>query len=409
MTPGMLALAILLAQAPQQARALVPAGTQVRVRFPESVEGGREKVGAVVRLQTTSPLDAGGCAVVPAFAPIAATVVVSRPARLFGRRGRLELRFDSLSPAPGIWVPLGAVLDSLEWAARGTLNAKGQLQQKPRSIKGIVGTAGAAGLAGAATGVGIVPVFVLTGFQLVLRGGQAHILAGQRGALRLTVPLDVPASPRCERATDPWASAATPAIPALPPRATDRRGSALADPINLLFLGAPAELDTAFSRAGWMVAQRSTFGALARETGDILLQRRDSAGPMSHEFYLGRVEDLRFERASPSARARHHVRLWRADSSDTLWAAAATEDVGILVSARRHTVTHRVAPDIDRERDLLVGDLLAGGCVVLEGYGTLPGAKRSGVSGANQPFVTDARVAVLRAVGCGGPAPRTPS
>ena len=39
------------------------------------------------------------------------------------------------------------------------------------------------------------------------------------------------------------------------------------------------------------------------------------------------VEDLRFERASLSARARHHVRLWRADASDTLWAAAATEDL----------------------------------------------------------------------------------
>ncbi len=409
MIPGMLALAFLLAQAPQQSGASVPAGTQVHVRFPESIEGGRDKVGTAVRLQTTAALEAGGCAMVPAFAPIAATVAVSRSARLFDRSGRLELRFDSLSPSPGIWVPLGAVLDSLEWAARGTLNAQGELQQKGRSIKGIVGTAGAAELAGAATGVGIVPVFVLTGFNLVLRGGQAHILAGQRGSLRLVVPLAVPAPPRCERATDPWSSAATPAVPALPTRATNRRGSTLADPINLLFRGRPADLDTAFSRAGWMAAQRSTFGALTRETEDIVLQRRDSAGPMSHEYYLGRVEDLRFERASLSARSRHHVRLWRADSSDTLWAAAATEDVGILVSARRRAVTHRVAPDIDRERDLLVGDLLAGGCVILEGYGTLPGAQKSGVGVAHQPFVTDARVAVLRAVACGGPAARAPS
>ena len=160
-----------------------------------------------------------------------------------------------------------------------------------------------------------------------------------------------------------------------------------------------------------MAAQRSTFGALARETEDIVLQRRDSAGPMSHEYYLGRVEDLRFERASPSARARHHVRLWRADSSDTLWAAAATEDVGILVSARSRTVTHRIAPDIDRERDLLLGDLLAGGCVALVGYATLPGAQRSGIGVARQPFVTDARVAVVRTVPCAGagPVPGPPS
>jgi len=403
MAPGWLALAILLAQVPMPPHAPVPAGTQVRVRFPQSIEGGREKPGTAVRLQTTMPLEVGGCAVVPAFVPVAATVVVSRAAGAFGRRGKLELRFDSLDLGARGWVPLHAVLDSLEWAARGTLSADGEIEQRRRSLRGIVGTAGAAELAGAATGVGIVPVFVLTGFNLALSGGKAHVLAGQRGALRLTAPLDVPAPERCEPATDPWASAVTADLPPLPPRATDKYGRAAADPINLLFRGDAAAVGGAFARAGWTLAQRSTFGSLARETGDILLQRQDSASPMSHEFYQGRVEDLRFERASPSARARHHVRLWRADSTGTVWAAAATEDVGMLVSARRRTVTHRIAPDIDRERELLVGDLLAGGCVLVEGYGTLPGAQLSGVGVAHQPFVTDGKVAVLSVSACAPP------
>ena len=379
---------------------MLPAGTAIPIRFPESIEGGRELVGTTVRLQTTSPLEAGGCTVVPAFSSIAATVVVSRPARSFGRRGRLELRFDSLATAGHGWARLGAVLDSLEWAARGTLTTEGELIEKPRSLRGVVGTAGAAGLAGAATGVGLVPVFVLTGVNLVLRGGQAHILAGQRGRLRLTAPLELPAAPRCEPAVNPWESAAVPVVPALPPHATDRSGAKPADPVNLLFRGTPAELNAAFAQAGWTAARRSTIGALAVETEAIVLQRSDTAAPMSHEYYLGRVEDLRYERASLSARARHHVRLWRADSSDTLWAAAATEDVGLLVSARRGAVTHRIAADIDRERDLLVGDLLAGGCVALEGYATLPGARSAGTSVAGQPFVTDARVAVLRVLPC---------
>ena len=408
MTPLVLAVTLVLAQAPEQARRVLPAGTAIPVRFPQSIVGGREKVGAAVLVQLTSPLAAGGCTVVRAFAPIAATVVVSRPARSFGRRGRLELRFDSLSPSRGAWVPVAAVLDSLEWAKRGMLSPLGELMEKPRSIRGVVGTAGAVGIAGAATGVGVVPVFILTGLNLVLRGGQAHILAGQRGRLRLTAPLDVPAPERCEPAVDPWISAAAPVVPALPPSATDRRGVTPADPVNLLFRGTPAAIDTAFARAGWSAAQRSTFGALARETEAIVLAKSDTAAPMSHEYYLGRVEDLRYERASLSARARHHVRLWKADGSDTLWAAAATEDIGVLVSARRRTVTHRIAADIDRERDLLVGDLLAGGCATLDGYATLPGARRSGISVAHQTFVTDARVAVVRIVPCGGPAATGP-
>jgi hypothetical protein len=403
MTPALLALGLLVAQGPQPVRPSLPAGTAIPIRFPHSIEGGREKVGAVVLLQTTAPLEASGCAVVPAFAPVAATVVVSRPARSFGRRGRLELRFDSLAATGRAWVPVAAVLDSLEWAARGTLSPQGELVEKRRSLRGVVGTAGAAGLAGAATGIGVVPVFVLTGVNLALRGGRAHILAGQRGRLRLTAPLEVPAPERCEPAVSPWVSTVVTAVPGLPPEATDKRGATAADPINLLFRGTSVELDSAFGRAGWTAAQRSTIGALAVETGAIVLQRSDTAAPMSHEYYLGRVEDLRFERASLSARARHHVRLWRADGSDTLWAAAATEDVGLLVSARRGAITHRIAADIDRERDLLVGDLLAGGCVVLEGYATLPGAKHAGTSVARQPFVTDARVAVLRAGGCAAP------
>ena len=398
-TPFVLA-AILAAQVPQPHRAVLPAGAAIPIRFPESVEGGREKVGATIPIQTTEPLEAGGCAVLPAFTPVAATVVVSRAAAMFGRRGRLELRFDSLATGPGRWAPLAAVLDSLEWAKRGTLSSEGELMEKSRSVRGVVGTAGVEGLAGAATRVGLLPVFVLTGFQLALRGGQAHILAGQRGRLRLTAALDLPAGPTCEPAVSPWASGATPAVPPLPPRATNKRGTAAADPINLVFVGGAAAIDTAFRRAGWSVAQRSTFGALARETEAIVLQRSDTAAPMSHEYYLGRVEDLRFERASPTARVRHHVRLWRADGSDTLWAAAATEDVGVLVSARRRTITHRISPDIDRERDLLVGDLLAGGCVVLRGYVTLPGAAGTGNSVARQPYVTDARAAVLGVAPC---------
>ncbi len=47
-----------------------------------------------------------------------------------------------------------------------------------------------------------------------------------------------------------------------------------------------------------------------------------------------------------------------------------------------------------------MGELLAGGCAVLDGYLTLPGATRSGASVAGQPYVTDARAAAVRMVAC---------
>jgi hypothetical protein len=245
----------------------------------------------------------------------------------------------------------------------------------------------------------VFPFVAVTGLDLVLRGPRAQILAGQRGALRLTAPLVVPMPDRCEQG-ESGAGEAAPVAPSLSARATNKRGTVGADPINLILRGTREEVDSALSRAGWLPARRSTFGALAEEAEAVVLARRDSEAPMSHEYYGGRVEDLRFERASPSARARHHVRLWQADSTGGLWAAAATEDVGMLVSARQRTVTHRIAPEIDRERDLLVGELLAGGCAILEGYVTLPGAVRSGTGVAGQTFVSDARAAVVRVVAC---------
>jgi len=403
MLPGPLAFALAVAQAlqaqPQERSGVFAPGTRVPVRFARSLVGGRAARGTVFEVQAMAPLEAGGCILIPAFTPIAGTVLQSRPGRMFGRRGVLQLRFDSVLAAPDEWVPLAAALDSLEWMSRASWTAAGGVQQKPRSVRGMIGTAGLAGLAGAATGLGVVPLVAVTGLDLVLRGPGAQILAGQRGLLRLTAPLVVPMPDRCETIARAE-SDVPPSVPPLPARASDKRGTEGADPINLILEGTPDELDSALDRAGWLPARRSTFGALAAEAEAVVLAKRDSEAPMSHEYYLGRVEDLRFERASPTARARHHVRLWRADSAGTLWAAAATEDVGMLVSARRTTVTHRIAPEIDRERDLLVGELLAGGCAVFDGYVALPGAVKSGKGVAGQAFVTDGRAAVVRVVAC---------
>jgi hypothetical protein len=401
-------LALLLSMALPQALQAQPAdrasvfaaGTRIPVRFAQTLTGGRDRPGAVLEVQAMAPLEAGGCVVVPAFTPIFGTVVASRPGRMFGRRGYLELRFDSVLAAPGEWVPLVAALDSLEWASRGAWTAAGGLQEKRRSIRGIVGTAGLAGIASAATGLGVIPVVAVTGLDLMLRGPRAQILAGQRGVLRLTAPLVVPMPDRCKHPAAAAVAGEAPLVPVLPARATSKSGRSGADPINLIVRGSRAEVDSALWRAGWLSAERSTFGSLAREAEAVLLASRDSVAPMSHEYYLGRVEDLRFERAGPSARVRHHVRFWQADSTGALWAAAATEDVGMLLSARARTFTHRIAPDIDRERDLLVGELLAGGCAILEGYVTLPDAVGRGTGVAGQAFVTDARAAVLKIVSC---------
>jgi hypothetical protein len=378
--------------------AVVPAGTSIAVRFRQTLEGGRSRVGSPVDAQTMAPLALGRCSVVPPFMPVAGTVVVSRGGALFDRGGHLGLRFDSIAVRPGVWVRLHASLDSLEWLSPSKVGRKGALTAGARSLGKMVRAAGLAGLAGAVIEVGMIPAAAVLGLDVLLRGGPARILAGQHATLRLTAPLVVPAPAACAITV---ASASAPQLPPLPPRTSDREGTAGRDPINLVLLGTRADVDSAFRRADWIAAEPSRFGTLAREAEAIVLAQRDSAAPMSHLYYLGRREDVRFERASPSARVRHHVRLWQADTTGTMWAAAATEDIGYLVSARHRAMTHRVARDVDRERDLLVRDLLAGGCAALDGYASLPGADSTGTTVAGQRYVTDARVAVVSVTRCG--------
>ena len=89
----------------------------------------------------------------------------------------------------------------------------------------------------------------------------------------------------------------------------------------------------------------------------------------------------------------------RSTARRTIWVGAADEDIGLKVDLPQ-LPTHRVAADIDDERDILSGDLEAGGCAVFIGYVSPKGAITSGVNSWGQQIRSDGRAAVLK-VGCG--------
>ncbi len=140
---------------------------------------------------------------------------------------------------------------------------------------------------------------------------------------------------------------------------------------------------------------RDSVGTLVRVQTMAPLTASARRAPMSHQYSQGRIKDLAFERASPSARKRHHVRVWQAETAGTLWVSEANEDIGLLISPLKGHATHRIAPAIDHERDLLARELLASGCAGFEGYTSLPGAVRAGTNAAGQAFTTDGQTAVL--------------
>lgn len=407
---GLTALAVLCAagapaastppRRPNPVPIVFPDGTVVPVRFLRTIAGGRDSVGSPVMVQTLAALVTDSCVVVEPFRRLLGHVSISRPARRFGRPGELAFRFDSLEIGPNEWAPVEAVLDSVEYAERD-LSQSGELAGGPRPTRGRYLRTGALVGVSALAEEAAVPVALLAGWRLISRGPKATVLFGEVARVRLTRPLTAERPSACIAPQRHPALVAAPELPGIAPRTRDdREGRRQGDPINVVLLGTETEIDSAFAHVGWVAAERSSIRSLARGVTAAIVERSAIGAPLSTQYFEGRKQDLAYELAGPNARFRHHLRIWRLDGEPDAWVAAADQDIGLVVKPFRRTATHRIAPDVDTERDLLVQELEAVGCADLLEYVELPGAARSGRNASGQGFRTDGRTAVVRLKQC---------
>jgi LssY C-terminus len=84
------------------------------------------------------------------------------------------------------------------------------------------------------------------------------------------------------------------------------------DAINVGLIGGEKDVLCAMNTAKWYPADPVTFRSSIEIAGSVLLDRAYPDAPVSPLFYLGRREDLAFEKpAGKSADRRHHVRFWK--------------------------------------------------------------------------------------------------
>jgi LssY C-terminus len=370
--------------------AVFPAGTHLPIRFLYPLASGRDSVGARVLVQTMGALIQDSCVVVPPFTQVQGRLTISRGGHQFGGPGAIRIAFDSLEVRRGTWVPISAVLDTLEYAPSRDIGPSGTVYGRRVSIGRRLVPAGIASVAD----VDVIPAALLGGYLIARRGPRATILAGEVGGLRLQAPLRLGVA-ACSPPAANRDLTTPPALPAFAPR-SDTKSGVPWDPINLIFIGTSAGLDTAFAHAGWRPAHAHSTGAVVKEVLAALADRPAVTAPVSTEYFEGRPQDAAFELAGPNARIRHHVRIWLLDSVAGLWVGAATEDVGIIVTKR----THRISPRVDLERDRIVRDLEAGGCADLVQYVRLPGAVTRARTPEGQRMLSDGRAAIVRLEAC---------
>src|SRR5258705_4832749 len=146
------------------------------------------------------------------------------------------------------------------------------------------------------------------------------------------------------------------------------RNRVAGDPLNVRIIATESQLTTAFAAAGGFRADEIDFVTSLRIVFDSLFARNYPTAPISNLYLFGRRQDYAFERPGKSVRERDHIRFWksgqRSKDGRDLWLGAATHDIAVEDSKGSHLPTHKIAPDVDAERTIVLRDLIATGSVL---------------------------------------------
>jgi hypothetical protein len=171
------------------------------------------------------------------------------------------------------------------------------------------------------------------------------------------------------------------------------------DPINVGLVATKAEAIRALVAAGWYPADAITFRTSMEIAGSVLLDRPYRDAPVSPLFYEGKQQAFAFEKpAGESADRRNHVRFFETLGEWTqarpVWLGSATFDRGVGVSHYTGEITHHIAPDVDAERDLLIGDLIEAHMLTDIYDVTGVGPTLFGHNGGGDPYFTDGELRI---------------
>jgi hypothetical protein len=188
---------------------------------------------------------------------------------------------------------------------------------------------------------------------------------------------------------------------AILPMVTRTKQGIPGDPINVGLIGSKKEVLCAMNAAKWFPADPVTLRSSIEIAGSVLLDRAYPDAPVSPLFYLGRREDLAFEKPSgKSADRRHHVRFWKVEDKGEeqrpVWLGAVTFDKGVGVSHFTGAITHHIDADLDAERALLTKDIEDAGMATAKYQVTGVGLTITGRNGGGDPYYTDGEVWILR-------------
>lgn len=219
--------------------------------------------------------------------------------------------------------------------------------------------------------------------------------------LKFLEPPKTKAAPQAPAA--PISSLISPAIFADIPRRVSDVPSGEGNPgdmVNFGLVGTREQVLAAFKAAGWVAVDKSVQDAIINGLLKTLSREAYTEMPMSTLYLFGRPQDMSFARADPLlvAAERHHLRVWQTDKTidgRPLWVGSATHDIGFEKDQRNGGVTHKIDPEIDKERDYLVHSFDAAGAFSSAAYVTPANPLLDAKTATGGSFESDGRIAVM--------------
>jgi hypothetical protein len=189
----------------------------------------------------------------------------------------------------------------------------------------------------------------------------------------------------------------------IPRRVSDASGGAAAnegDMVNFALVGTKEQVETAYKAAGWVPVDKNVQDAVVNGLIRTLNREAYTEMPMSTLYLFGRPQDMSFARADPLlvAAERHHLRVWLTDKTlngKPLWVGSSTHDIGFEKDQRNGNVTHKIDPQIDKERDFLLQSFDAAGVFSSAAYVTPANPLTTAKTATGGSFFSDGRIVVM--------------
>jgi hypothetical protein len=172
------------------------------------------------------------------------------------------------------------------------------------------------------------------------------------------------------------------------------------DMVNFALVGTKEQVEAAYKAAGWVAVDKNVQDAVVNGLLRTLSREAYTEMPMSTLYLFGRPQDMSYARADPLlvAAERHHLRIWMTDKTlngKPLWVGSSTHDIGFEKDQRNGNVTHKIDPQIDKERDFLLQSFDAAGVFSSAAYVTPTNPLTTARTATGGSFFSDGRIVVM--------------